>query len=110
MLNHIQVLDAEHRETMGGPYPLDAPLFPASEDLNGSYPHFRRPTVAAMYAWVGGVAEAHGFNPHNADGTRRFGRHVWRRTGAAWLRRLIPREDLAALGNWSSAAIDAYLL
>jgi hypothetical protein len=109
LTNHVLSLDTEHRELKGESYPLDAPLFPASEDANGSFPNLKRPTMAAMYAWVDGVATAHGFNPLNADRTRRFGRHVWRRTGAAWMRRLIPREDLAALGNWSSAAIDAYL-
>lgn len=109
LADHVRSLDTMHHELKGVSYPLDAPLFPASEDANGSFPNLKRPTTTAMYAWVDGVAAAHGFDPFNADGTRRFGRHVWRRTGAAWMRRLIPREDLAALGNWSSAAIDAYL-
>ena len=107
--DHVAALEAEHLAKRGGSYPGEAPLFPALEEDGMSYLVWRRPTTAAMYAWVDGIAAAQGFSPHNADGTRRFGRHVWRRTGAAWLRRLIPREDLAALGNWTSAAIDAYL-
>ena len=55
------------------------------------------------------MAAANGFSTTSNDGTRRFGRHVWRRTGARWLQRLVPRQFIAALGNWTSAALDSYL-
>ena len=100
--SHVALLDLEWGALNGGAaYPRDAPLFPREDG--------RRPTPAAMYAFVDAVGDANGIRTRNVDGSRCLGRHIWRRTSAKGFCKLISRPLLAGLGNWTSSALESYL-
>lgn len=75
---HILTLDAaEVGQEVS--YPPDAPHFPQEDG--------QRPSFAAMAMLADAAAKHHGLQMLAACGARLFGRHSWRRSGAAWLQR-----------------------
>lgn len=97
---YLRGLDVDARNAGSPQHPGDATLFRT--------PSGDRPTLMAMYDWVDEVATANRV-PRLGDEGRVLGRHVRRRTMARWHNRVVPRPQLASLGNRSSNTLTSPL-